>query len=185
MSKPTVSSSTVPVLHVGGNVDNSAGQNLHSGFPLFLIPSSAGNTHEHLSTSFRGLVDMPVVAASRLKSHIGKGYLPGRYGRQIAVAGKILGVSRIGLAYRENHASGELGLGIVALDVVGPYVFGQTESRPGLGPSGVESHVGNYLSCLCAGYAVGFGILQMMQQRTVGDSLGNERSHSNHTAVAK
>lgn len=42
----------MPVLHVGGNVDNSAGQNLNSGFTLFLIPSAAGNTHEHLSTSF-------------------------------------------------------------------------------------------------------------------------------------
>ena len=65
----------MPVLHVRRNVDDCAGEDLDGGLALLLIPAAACDTDQHLSTAFRRAVDMPVVAATRLKRYIGDGNL--------------------------------------------------------------------------------------------------------------
>lgn len=44
VGKPTVGCSTVPVLDVGRNMYNRAGQDLYGRFALFLIPTTTGHT---------------------------------------------------------------------------------------------------------------------------------------------
>ena len=71
MGKPLVLSRAMPMLHICGNIHHIAGQKLARGFTPLLIPAFAGNTHEQLSAPFRGMMYMPIVAATGLKSHIG------------------------------------------------------------------------------------------------------------------
>ena len=74
-----------------------------SRFPFFLIPSASGNTDEHLSSAFCGVVNMPVVAAPRFKGHIGYiDLLPGN-GCEVAVAGEVHGICIVRFSDRENH----------------------------------------------------------------------------------
>lgn len=95
-------------------------------------------------------MDVPVVAAAWLKSHVGEDYLLIRYGCEITVAREIFGICRIGLSDGENHFSLECRLGVIAGDVVIPYFFGEAEGCPGFGSSGIKRYVGDDLSCLCA-----------------------------------
>ena len=75
VGKPTVGSSSVPVLHVGRNMDYCAGENLLCRFSRFLIPTSASHTDEHLSAAFSGTVDVPIVAATGFEGDVGNGNL--------------------------------------------------------------------------------------------------------------
>ena len=146
----------MPVLHVGRNVDYGTGKYLHCRFAFFLIPSATCNAYKHLASAFFSLVDVPIVAATRLKSDVEEGYLLRGYGSEVTLAGKILGVCGVRLADRKYHRTSKNGLGILTLDVVVPHLFGEVESCPCLGPTGIESYVGYDLGYLGACYAVLF-----------------------------
>ena len=66
-----VGGSPVPVLHIGGNMDDCARKNFHSRLSFFLIPAASGHTDKHLPAAFRRFVNMPVIAATGFKSYIG------------------------------------------------------------------------------------------------------------------
>ena len=185
MGEPGILGGTVPMLYISRDMDDRSGQNLHSGLALLLIPTSAGDSYQHLSTAFRRLMYVPVVAAAGLERHIGKRYLIFGNRRQIAVAGKILGISGIGFAYGENHLTLESRLGIAARKVFIPYVLRKPESGPRLGPTGIESYVGNDFGDFSTGNAVLLRVLQMMEQRRICDTLGNERRDCHKATVAQ
>lgn len=71
MGEPAVGGSPVPVLHIGGNMDDCARKNFHSRLSLFLIPAASGHADKHLPAAVRRFVNMPVIAAAGFKGHIG------------------------------------------------------------------------------------------------------------------
>lgn len=75
VGKPTVGGCSVPVLHVGRNMDDRAWKDLLYRFPRFLIPTSASHTDKHLSAAFSGTVDVPIVAATGFEGDVGNGNL--------------------------------------------------------------------------------------------------------------
>ena len=70
----------MPVLNIGGYMDNRAGQYLYCRLALFLIPATASHTDEHLSATLRGVMEVPVVATPGLKGNIRHRHLLGRDG---------------------------------------------------------------------------------------------------------
>ncbi len=183
--KPTVGSCAVPVLHAGGNVDNRAGQNFLRRLALLLVPATARHADEHLTAAPRRAVDMPVVAAAGLEGYVGDGNLLPGNGREVTVASEILGVGRVGFADGEDHLALKGCLGILSGRIFRPYLFGEAECRPSLGPAGIKSDVGNDLGNFRAGDAVVLRRLQMIDQRGVGNTLTDERSNCHQAAVAK
>src|SRR5699024_1529499 len=133
-----------------GNGDGVAGGERLGRLAPFLIPAAAGGAQENLAAALVGVVNVPVVAAARLKGDVGGGdTVFARQHLEIAVAHKILGVGVVGLAQTEDAAVGLLG-GLL----VGPDLFGHPERGPGLGPAGVKGGVGDDLGDLGAGDAV-------------------------------
>ncbi len=175
----------MPVLDVGGDMDYGAGEYLYRGLAFFLIPATAGYSYEHLAAACVGFVDMPVVAASRLKRDL----------CEIAVAGEIFGVCRVGLADRKYHRAGEFfalrsdgaggSLCAIPPDIVGPHILCKTESGPCLRPSGIERYVCQYLGNLGACYSVFLRLLEVICQRAVGNALRDKRCDCDKTAVAQ
>lgn len=51
MGKPAVCGSPVPVFDVGRDMHHSSRQDFNSRLPLLLIPSTAGNSNQHLATT--------------------------------------------------------------------------------------------------------------------------------------
>ena len=138
VSKPAVFCSTVPMLHVGRNMDDCAWENLLCRLAFFLIPAASGYTYQHLPAAFCGVVRVPVVAATRLKGNIEERYLTVRYFRKITVALEVFGVSGVRFANREDHLALECSLGVFAFHVLVPYLLCQIEGSPGLWPTCVE-----------------------------------------------
>lgn len=128
---------------------------------------------------------MPVVAASRFEGHVGKGHLLRRHACQIAVALEVFCISRVRFADGENHFALEGCLGVIALHLVGPHLLGLAESRPSLGPSGIEGHVGDDFADFGACDAVALRLLQVVGERGVSQSLADECRDSHEAAVAQ
>ncbi len=175
----------MPVFHSGGDVDDGAGKYFHRRFTFFLIPSATCNAHEHLSAAILSFVDVPVVAATRLKSDVKERYLFGGYGCKVAVAGEILGICRVGFAYGEYHRAGEGGFCIFVFDVVVPHFFGEVERSPCLGPSGIEGYVGYDFGNFSAGYAVLLRSRKVIFERIVGYAHRDERCYCHKAAVTQ
>ena len=57
----------MPVLDVGGNLDDIAGVQALRGLALFLVPALAIDADQYLSAAFARVVNVPVVAAARFK----------------------------------------------------------------------------------------------------------------------
>ena len=154
MSKPTVSSSSVPVFHVSRNMNNRARQNLHRRFAFFLIPAATSYTDKHLPATFRRTVDMPVIAATRLKSNVRDVHLLARNRSKIAVTNKILRIGCIRFPDGENHLTLESCFGIFTSSIFRPYSFCQIERCPRLRPTCIETYVSDNLCDLRTGDAV-------------------------------
>ena len=116
--------------------------------------TSKARWENQLSAALIGMVNMPVVAAARLKRHIVHPHLTGGEGLQIALSYKILGKSVVGSPDGEHHLFLVPGLVVIARIIVCPDLLGHVESRPGLGPSGVKGRVGQNLRDLPPGDAV-------------------------------
>jgi hypothetical protein len=63
------------------------------------MPSAPGYTDEHLTASTPRMMDMPIIATTRLECHIGKSDLRIRNISNITVADKILCIDGIRLPY--------------------------------------------------------------------------------------
>ena len=63
------------MFHTGRDVNDRPRENLLSRLSPFLIPASTCHTDKHLSSSPGGLMDVPVVAATRFKGNIDNGDL--------------------------------------------------------------------------------------------------------------
>ena len=103
VAEPAVPLCAVPVLDIGTDRDDRTGYRTgfeaDSRLPLLLIPALAGRADQELASAGRGVMDVPVVAAARLKGDVCKkdGLL--RIGQRIEEgrAGKIL---RVGGVFR-------------------------------------------------------------------------------------
>ena len=70
MGHPAVSGSTMPVLDSRGNSDHRARFQLYGILSPFLIPAGSPDTDQDLAAALLCMMDMPVVAAARLKRYI-------------------------------------------------------------------------------------------------------------------
>lgn len=99
MGEPAVTRGTVPVLHLRRDVDHIPRMQFPGLLAPLLIPAPAGYTDQDLPSALVRVVDVPVVAAARLKGDVCKkdGLL--RIGQRIEEgrAGKIL---RVGGVFR-------------------------------------------------------------------------------------
>ena len=91
---PTIFGGTMPVLHALRDGDDHAGNKLHRLLAPFLIPAATADANEVL----HGVVmDMPVVAAARLKADVAKTACRVEDGK-VTVADEVLGEGCIRIA---------------------------------------------------------------------------------------
>ena len=121
VGKPAVFCGTMPMLHVGRNMDDCAWENLLRRLAFFLIPATSGYANQHLSATTCGVVCVPVVAATWLEGNIEERYLTVGYLCQITVALEVLGISGVRLTDRENHLALECSFRIVAFYILAPH----------------------------------------------------------------
>lgn len=162
------------MLDVGWNMDDCARENLLRRLAFLLIPAPSATPTSICPAILCGVVRVPVVAATRLKGYVEERYLTVGYLCQITVALEVFGVSRVWFADREDHLALECGLGIFAFHILAPHFFCQVEGSPGFGPTSIEGDVGDDLCRFRAGDAIVLCRLQVIFQRTVGDSLADE-----------
>ena len=74
MGKPAVLGGAVPVFDPGGDHHGVAGLELPGFLAPFLLPAPALGAEQDLAAVLLCLVDVPVVAAARLKGHVGDGH---------------------------------------------------------------------------------------------------------------
>ena len=89
VGKPAVGGRTVPVFDSGRNVDDGARKDFLCFLAFLLIPAASVDAYQHLPSAFSGLVDMPVVAASRFKRDMGNIGLLVENREEVAVAKEI------------------------------------------------------------------------------------------------
>lgn len=110
----------MPVLYAGRNVNAIAGSHLDRFLAPFLIVSASCNADEDLTAALVSVVNVPVVAALRLKGHIENAYLLGRNRSKIALTNEKLRKSIVRSAYREHHFRLMCRLCIANLSLVRP-----------------------------------------------------------------
>ena len=91
---PAVFGCAVPMLHALGNGDDGARDQRNGFLAPFLIPTATAHADQHLHGT---VVNMPVVAAARLKADVAETACGIKDG-EVAVANEILGVYRIRFA---------------------------------------------------------------------------------------
>lgn len=101
---------------------------------FLLIKAASGNADENLPTDTLCVMNMPVVAATRFKSHVINADLRGGQWRQITLPDKVPGKSVVGCADREHHLTLMLGSRIGDSVLLCPNFFCHAERRPRLGP---------------------------------------------------
>ena len=92
----------MPVLRALGDFHHVARLQQARGLAPLLIPSRAADADKHLHAL---VVDVPVVAAARLKRHVAHRHLALRQRRKVALADEILGVSLVWLALGEHRVA--------------------------------------------------------------------------------
>ena len=70
MGEPAVCLGAVPVFYFRRDHDHGSRFEAYRGFALFLIPAASGGADEDLAAACLRVMDMPVVAAARLKCDI-------------------------------------------------------------------------------------------------------------------
>ena len=98
MAEPSIRFGSMPVFHVGGNDNDITGAKAPRRFSVLLIPAAPSHADEDLTAAAAGAVDVPVVAAARLKGDVGQKYgaFTGFDQRiEIGFSNKVLGKSRI------------------------------------------------------------------------------------------
>ena len=182
VGEPAVRGSTVPVLDLGGDVDAVAGVQFHGGLALLLVVAAAGHADEDLAAAGLCVMDVPVVAAARLKGHVVDAHLLGGDGGQITLADKILRIGHVGFADGEHHGRLVLCPGAAVLRLHGPDLLCHVEHGPALGPADVKRNVGDDGGDLLLGHAVVLGVLQVILQRGIGHAGRHQRNHGEDAA---
>ena len=102
VAEPRIGLRPMPVLDLCRNGDDRTRRQGDGLFALLLIQALARGADQQLPAAFGGMVDVPVVPASRLEGHIGKkhGALAGN--GQVGLAGKVPGIGVIGRADAEG-----------------------------------------------------------------------------------
>ena len=154
VGKPSVFCSTMPMLHVGRNMDDCAWEDFLRRLAFFLIPATSGYTYQPLSAATCSMVRVPVVAATRLEGNVEERYLAVGYLCQITVAFEVFGISGVGFANREYHLALERSLGAFAFHIFVPHLLCQIECCPGFWSACVAGAVGDDLCRFRAGDAV-------------------------------
>ena len=113
MGEPAIRRGAVPVLDVRGDIYHVARREQARGLAFFLIVAAPGHAHKDLSAALLGMVDVPVVAAARLKRHVGNVHLAGGQRREVALPNEILRISVVGLADGEDHFFGVRRFGVL------------------------------------------------------------------------
>ena len=108
VGKPTVGGGAVPMLDPGGNVRKIAGQKTLRGLAPFLKEALPGDADQDLTASPIGVMNVPIVAAARLKGDVTDADLLLRKGRKIASSAEI---PRIGIVWRADREQGLCGVG--------------------------------------------------------------------------
>ena len=80
----------MPVLDPGGHMYHISGLQLSRGAAPLLVPAFPGGDQQHLTAAFFRVVNVPIVAAPRLKGHIADADLLGGEHIQIALPHKLL-----------------------------------------------------------------------------------------------
>ena len=130
-------------------------------------------------------MNVPVVATARLERHVSKRNLFGRNAGEITITDKIPRICRVRFTDGKNHFTLECSFSIVTGRIFRPYVFSKTEGRPRFRPSGIEANVSDDFGNFSTGNTVILRRLEMKCQRTVRDTLTDERGNRNQTTVAK
>ena len=104
MAEPGIGAGAVPVLDISGDDNDVAGFEFLDGFALLLVVALAGDTEKSLTAAFGSLMNVPVVAAARLKGDVGKtNALSGLTKRiEVALTDEILRKFVVRLAEAEN-----------------------------------------------------------------------------------
>ena len=170
MREPAVGRSAVPVLHPRGDVDHVAGAQFLCRLAPLLVKPSTSHADEDLSATAFGVMDMPVVAAARLKRHVEDADLLGGKGREVALTDKELREGVIGGTDRENHLVLVLGLCVGGI-VIRPGLLRHTKGRPRLGPSRIKRRMRKDLRYLRLGHAVVLCGRQVIFERRVRQPL--------------
>ncbi len=163
---------------------------------MFLIPAGAGDTDEHLSAAFVRVVDVPVVPAARFKRDVEGRDLVQRQRSEIALADEVLSVGVVRVADGQEQAvlrilfdGVELALVVLAATTAllfgrvlfGPDFLCQTENGPALRPAHIHGGVRDDGGDLLFGDAVRLRVLQVVNERTVGDA-GRHQGHDGNDA---
>ena len=181
MREPAVRRGAVPVLHSRRNVHHVAGLQRPGGFAFLLVPTAPGHADQDLAAAAFRVMDVPVVAAPRLEGHVEHPHLAAGKGRKIAFANKVLGVGVVGRADGKHHLALVAGFFVAAS--FRPDLLRHAESRPCLGPAGVEGCMGKNFGYFGAGDTVLLRGREMVAEGLVHQPLGHQRHHRDQRAV--
>ena len=152
MREPAISGSSMPMFHICRYVNDCTWKYLLSRFAFFLIPSSAADSDQHLTTSARSMVYMPVVTAARFECDIKELYLVSGYRSKIALSCKIFCICSVGFSDWKEYGTAiffqpwRVTAGYNFFNsIILPYSFCKIKCRPGFRPSGVKSQMGQNL----------------------------------------
>ena len=124
MRKPAVGLGAVPVLDACRDHHDGAGDELSCSLALLLVPPLAGGADQNLTATALRMVYVPVVATSRLESHVEQrelAVLEVGQGVQEALAAEVLRERSVGIAFPEHVNSVEFGLSSDAHAIPPPY----------------------------------------------------------------
>lgn len=99
VAHPAVACGAMPVLHAGRNKHHGARRKGQGLLAPFLVPPTAIGAQQNLPAAAASMVDMPVIAAARLKCHVGNelGNLRVGQGVQERLPRKVLGKAVVGV----------------------------------------------------------------------------------------
>lgn len=159
MSEPRILGRAVPMLDLRMDTHNSFRLQGLGRLALLLVPTVTGNADQHLATL---VVDVPVVAATRLEGDVCGTELIVSQRCEVALTDKVLceGVTR--LVSRKDRRRVFLSCGIIVVLSV-PYLLSEVEDRPALRPAGLHRSVGDDCDDLLTGHTVFLCGLQMIE----------------------
>lgn len=166
---------TKPKFYLSLLYSSSLTDSSHSLEP-FSPGTSIARCENQLSAAFIGMMNMPIIAAARLKGHIENPDLLGGNGSKIALSDKEFRKNVVRFTDRKQHLRGVSGFGAVGSGfIILPNILCETEYSPRLGPADIKSRVGDYHGGFRSRYAVSLGVLEMIDKRGVRDPFDNTR----------
>ena len=163
MREPAVLRGAMPMLHSCRHLHHIAWKHALRRLAFELAPSFAIDADEDLPAATRGMVDVPVVAASRFECHVVDDEWITRCAHllEVGTSGEVLRVAVVRFAHAEEPAVFLL-LCLVTRGIGGIHFLCHRECRPCVRPACVESDMRKNRCHFVAGHAVGAGGLKMV-----------------------